>query len=229
MLCRPRNPWRFRHWPKNIVFSSEKPWWKCRVDWPPLEITCNLLTYAYCCGTAQHASAACTFFSWNQTSFRELLVQFWQLTSRVRLSLSDMWFPLGSLWLLWEIWTGEAGMGQMVSVSVDEGLSCKHGKNSSFYCSWRAHRKSWVAYSVPWMCEWEGRNCAWQEKHCFHKVSVSTHVFVLCLSVLPDLALKPSQDSELLFLPTCRLSRFSFSHHGYFPVTEGGHFIALVS
>lgn len=60
------------------------------------------------------------------------------------------------------------------------------------------------------------------------KVSISTHVFPLCLSVLRDLPLKPSQVSEVLFLHTCSLSRFSFRHYGNFSVTKRGHFIALV-
>lgn len=61
------------------------------------------------------------------------------------------------------------------------------------------------------------------------EVSISTHIFALCLSVLPDLSLKPSQVSEVLFLHTCSLSRFSFSHRGNFSVTKRGHYIALVS
>lgn len=126
-----------------------------------------------------------------------------------------MWFPLGPLCLLWEIWTGEAGMCQMVSVSVDEGLSCKHCKNAFFIAAEEHTRSPELPTLYPGCVSGRVEVVPGRRKTVFMlpfqytwKVSTSTHIFALCFSVLPDLPLKPSQVSELLFLHTWSLSSF---------------------
>lgn len=216
MLCRSKNPWRFRHWQKNHNFCIRKALMEVQSE---LATSRNELLFAHL-HLLLWQSLACIcrlqiLFLKPKTSFGGLLVPFWRLTIHVRLSLSDMWFPLGPLCLLWEIRTGEAGLCQMVSVSVDEGLSCKHCKNAFFIAAEEHTRSPELQTLYPGCVSGRVEVVPGPRKTVFvlpfqytWKVSTSTHIFALCFSVLPDLPLKPSQVSELLFLHTWSLSSF---------------------